>query len=353
MDPFSEAEKGQAPTTPISGSRDEGDHLNVSSLANQQARNPRQEVLGDSVGDIVSSMEVLAEPLHGLARAAALQSCSYNLSHQRQFSTLWHRLLLELQRDITKLEGVWARLNENDSGVPISQLREQGLTESNGGNRASNHPLFQSSAEQACSRDLLFKKTFDRLKLYTESVLLVHQLQKLPRTSRWEWSSLYQTFKGENLLKDSSWNFLCFQDDFLSTRAERADRTFAGLVYGDAPLSRLFRWIFKIRNRECKGNEAKARTMIYLHTGGMESLKNGLVATGSGIILMVPVGILLLQPMDKVTSLVVVVCFGAAFIFVLMLLGKGLDTMLYSFSAYVAVLASFLANIQSNGTPAC
>lgn len=72
----------------------------------------------------------------------------------------------------------------------------------------------------------------------------------------------------------------------------------------------------------------------------MESLKKGLVAATSGVILMVPVGILLLQPMGKAISLVVVVCFGAAFVFVLMLLGKTFDTMLFGFSAYSAVLVT-------------
>lgn len=66
-----------------------------------------------------------------------------------------------------------------------------------------------------------------------------------------------------------------------------------------------------------------------------------LVAIGSGILLLVPVGVLLLQPMDKAKSMAVVVCFGAAFVFVLMVLGKKLDTMLLGFSAYSAVLVTY------------
>ncbi|KAI2773463.1 hypothetical protein F4815DRAFT_450288 [Daldinia loculata] len=49
----------------------------------------------------------------------------------------------------------------------------------------------------------------------------------------------------ENLLRGKNWKFITFQDDFLSTRTERADQTFAALVYGNSPLARLFRWGFK------------------------------------------------------------------------------------------------------------
>ncbi|KAI1215018.1 uncharacterized protein F4807DRAFT_466361 [Annulohypoxylon truncatum] len=166
-----------------------------------------------------------------------------------------------------------------------------------------------------------------QLKRYSEFILLLHRLQKMPQTSRRKWSSLYHTLEGEGVLKSGDWDFLSFQDDFLSTPTERADQTFSALIYGNAPLSRLFRWVFKNRNHGGTTDEVNNKTTIYLHTGGMEFLKKGLVAAGSGIILIVPVGILLLQPMGKVMSLVVVMCFGAAFVFVLMLLGKTFDTM--------------------------
>lgn len=65
----------------------------------------------------------------------------------------------------------------------------------------------------------------------------MHKLQVLPRTSRQEWSSLYNTFKSEGLLESSDWKFLSFRDDHLSTRTERVDQTFAALVYGITPLS--------------------------------------------------------------------------------------------------------------------
>ncbi|KAI0840115.1 hypothetical protein F5Y06DRAFT_248401 [Hypoxylon sp. FL0890] len=85
---------------------------------------------------------------------------------------------------------------------------------------------------------------------------------------------------------------------------------------------------------------AKQERKIYLHSGGIESLKKGLVAIGTGIILMLPVAILLLKPMGKVLSLVVVACFSVAFVFVMVLLEQKFDKMLVGFSAYSAVLVT-------------
>ncbi|KAI1096786.1 hypothetical protein F5B19DRAFT_434516 [Rostrohypoxylon terebratum] len=324
-------------------------------------------------------LQEVTDTLRGWDRAAVLQSLSHNLSHHRRFDVLWHRLLLNEQSEITKLEKVLGNLDKRDTvqsnprlpdplpnttncvPPPCSCPSYESVAYSSGSkddkeDKTAAHFISQTHMRHHCECNVkndLLETILIRLKRYSESVLLLHQLQKIPQTSRREWSSLYHTLKGEDILKGSDWDFMSFQDDFLSTRTERADQTFAALVYGNAPLSRLFRWVFKNRNHESTSSEADNKRTIYLHTGGMESLKKGLVAAASGVILMVPVGILLLQPMGKVVSLVVVVCFGAAFVFVLMLLGKTFDTMLFGFSAYSAVLVTFLANTQGGRGCGC
>lgn len=47
------------------------------------------------------------------------------------------------------------------------------------------------------------------------------------------------------------------------------------------------------------------------------------------------------MPLSKPASLAVVICFGAAFVLVMVLLDKQLDTMLVGFSAYAAVLVTY------------
>ncbi|KAI0849940.1 hypothetical protein F5Y00DRAFT_261048 [Daldinia vernicosa] len=192
----------------------------------------------------------------------------------------------------------------------------------------------------------------------------------LPRTSRWEWSSLFHTLKAENLLQAKNWKFITFQNDFLSMRTERADQTFAALVcirqlspcrMFYTPLSAtwkdmipktwrnvltlsrdwVFRWIFKATEYRGSETSAKSKKVAFLHTGRMVSFEKGLLAMTSGFILMIPVGILLRRPTDKWKCLAVVVCFGAAFIFVMVLLDKKLDKMLIGFSAYSAVLVTY------------
>ncbi|KAI0885162.1 uncharacterized protein GGS22DRAFT_139640 [Annulohypoxylon maeteangense] len=390
MDSLSQAERGQTSTT-ITPERRDNDISVTSSQDNQTTEANQlcpmlQETdpgsLSSETMKIISSQEILTDTLKSWARAAALQSLSHNLSHHRRYDTLWHRVLLNEQSEITRMEKMLADLDKRDENESNSTSRRPKLGPDTcvptlcrcpshkniacGGN-SKNHredDTTANSVSNPCTRKPcdcneedfksdLSETILKRLKRYSESVLLLHRLQKIPQTTRREWSSLYHTLKGEGVLEGSDWDFLSFQDDFVSTRTERADQTFAALVYGNAPLSRLFRWLFKNRNHGRTGDEVANKTTIYLHTGGMESLKKGLVAAGSGIILMVPVGILLLLPMGKVNSLIVVVCFGAAFVFALMLLGKTFDTMLIGFSAYSAVLVTFLANTQGGGNCTC
>ncbi|KAI1377281.1 hypothetical protein F4677DRAFT_50768 [Hypoxylon crocopeplum] len=364
MDSSSQAERGHAPPIASQVERPQ---------SNGYSRSPSSD--GSKV---VSGEEILSDSLKGWARAAAIQSLSHNLSHHRRYDTLWHRLLLDQQSKITSMEETLAELDKEDGGQPEPHLEKQALDK----NRPIHYPrrcsyckhishfesqpLDQHDHETGATlsplssplmgrayelegddiKDHLIETLFHRLKQYSESVLLLHQLRKLPRTSRREWSSLYHTLKGEKLLEGSEWNFMSFQDDYLSTKTERADRTFAALVYGDAPIPRFFRWIFKDRDREYTKSKVTSKATVYLRTGGMESLKKGLIAAGTGVILMVPIGILLLQPLDKAQSLGVVICFGAAFIFIMTLLNMKLEKMLISISAYLAVLVSFLANTQ-------
>ncbi|KAI1449843.1 hypothetical protein F5Y02DRAFT_413522 [Annulohypoxylon stygium] len=375
MDNLSQVERGTSSTT-INPRR--GNRVLITSSQQSQANEAIQQPSllqegpsnsPDDVTKIVSSQEILTDSLRGWDRAAVLQSLSHNLSHHRRYDVLWHRLLLNEQKEITKLEKVLASLDKRDIEQSNSRLPDLSPNITNCVLPSCYSPNYESVACGSGKKDVkedetaahrisstyvgqhceckeehvrndLSEMILTRLKRYSESVLLLHRLQKVPQTSRREWSSLYHTLKGEDVLKGSDWDFLSFQDDFLSTRNERADQTFAALVYGNAPLSRLFRWVFKNRNHGSTSGEADNKRTIYLHTGGMESLKKGLVAATSGVILMVPVGILLLQPMGKAISLVVVVCFGAAFVFVLMLLGKTFDTMLFGFSAYSAVLVT-------------
>ncbi|OTA98311.1 hypothetical protein M426DRAFT_17542 [Hypoxylon sp. CI-4A] len=151
----------------------------------------------------------------------------------------------------------------------------------------------------------------------------------------------------EGLMKDedTDWDFMRFQDDFLSTRAENINRYFSALVYGDSGFAMLFRWIFKDRGR----TKTKGDTAQYVSTMWMRSFKRALVATLVGVVMLAPVGILLLKPLDQGKSFVVVICFSAAFLLVLLLLHKKLDAILVSFSAYMAVLVTFLANLQTPG----
>lgn len=72
----------------------------------------------------------------------------------------------------------------------------------------------------------------------------------------------------------------------------------------------------------------------------METINRAFVATIFGILMLAPVEILLLWPLDKVWSFGVVICFSAAFLVVLLLLDKKLDAILISLSAYMAVLVT-------------
>ncbi|KAI2623195.1 hypothetical protein GGR54DRAFT_40707 [Hypoxylon sp. NC1633] len=330
--------------------------------------------------DIVDSSQAIStevEPLGSWEQAAALQSRTHNLSHHRRFITLWHRLQLHEQSKIADMEEILAQLDKEAGEEPELQIRKAALDkgrlmlsshydstsrlEEQGDNRGDPIVSSDSNMKQTDDvnegnvKDRLIEMTLDRLKRYAESLLLMHKLQQLPRTSRREWSSLYNTLKAHNVLEGNGWDFLSepSQDDFLSTKTERVDRRLAPLVYGDALLSRAFRRMFQSTGHQDAKDQDQNKRTIYLHTNGIESFIKALVAIAIGIILMVPIGILLLQPMNKAGSLVVVLCFGAAFIVVLTLLNTELDAMLLAVFAYAAVLVTFLANIQDSKGCAC
>ncbi|OTA76827.1 hypothetical protein M434DRAFT_18435 [Hypoxylon sp. CO27-5] len=271
----------------------------------------------------------VTDSLKSWAKAAELQSQSVGLSHQKQYDILWHRLLLNEQSQITSMEEILALLDK-DGEEENSLVQTQAYDKYRHilSSSCCSHDEHSCKVKKENLRDHLLETLYRRLKRYSESLLLMHQLQQqLPRTNMWEVDNLHRTFKDAGLLHDSDWNFLRVEDDYLSTRTDRA---FATLVYGDTPLS--------VRgDGDTKGD---AGSSIYLHTRGIESLHKGLVAFGTGIILMVPVGILLLKPMDGPKSLAVVICFSAAFVFVMVLLKQKFDKILIGFSAYSAVLVT-------------
>ncbi|KAI1466478.1 uncharacterized protein F4812DRAFT_460747 [Daldinia caldariorum] len=246
----------------------------------------------------------------------------------------------EFDKDDTKVSLPCDPYYSNASSSRGWKLGQRDDEERNGTDSTPNVHA-EPACEDRAQKEKLKEHVMEML-LYSSSRVCTPSSPTAKTSPNREWSSLYHTLEAEELLQDKkSWKFVMFQDDFLSTRTERADQAFAALVYGSSPVARLFRWIFKTKAYRSSKAGNKNEEVTFLYTRKIERFQKGLLAIVSGLVLMIPVGILFLRPMDRWKCLAVVVCFGAAFIGVMVLLDNKLDKMLIGFSAYSAVLVTY------------
>ncbi|KAI1776179.1 hypothetical protein F4818DRAFT_373295 [Hypoxylon cercidicola] len=300
----------------------------------------------------------------GWPSVAAIQFYYPNFSIHRRFSFLMQRILTDQETKLAYLETKLEELDKEDERIDASRLNllpfdtdrllaacrrtRYQPPASEGPSSSSPHGSEGQEGEQAqgeepaiwIDKDLLLEAMVPRIKNYIELLQLDKEMQKLPAISRREHKIFYDEIRNHHL-DGPARQFLHPQDDFITTVTDRVHQIFEAFVYGESPIvSRIKRFIGRERSN-------------HSHVPVLEIDKRRLVfpikvttAFTSGVLLLAPVAILFLGDLSKRVSFVVVVIFLFAFVAVMSYLKTNWDTMLVGLSAYMAVLVTFLSNLE-------
>ena len=209
---------------------------------------------------------------------------SYNYSHHRAFDVLWHRALLYEQAKIAFLEKELEKIDRDEAADPESAVRLKEasfdldsllslpyISASQTPCQTSRHMQDAQLSETAqasndahrCGqlkvqghKDQILEALLPALirycrgtlltpsidshadhDLYTASGLtLLNKVDGLHKTSHKEHQTMIKSLKRDVPIKEESWQFLKFTDDFVSTRTDRVHHPFESFIYNDGPI---------------------------------------------------------------------------------------------------------------------
>ncbi|KAI0381740.1 hypothetical protein F5Y04DRAFT_254254 [Hypomontagnella monticulosa] len=303
----------------------------------------------------------------GWPSIAATQMYYTNFRIHRRFSYLTQRLLIDQETKLAYLENKLEELDKEDERSNTSNLRSlpfdpDRLLATCNQVRSQPQPITPEQPLPTSSRDregeqggeyvqwkdkdLLLEAMVPRMKSYFELLQLSKDMQKLPPISRREHNAFYDEIRQYHTLDEPAYQFLYQSDDFVATVTDRVHQYFEALVYGDSPImKRIKRLIGREHNNHNNHNQDRAPTIGIDEKFFVVPIKV-LVAFTSGVLLLSPVAILFLGDLSRGASFGVVVAFIFLFVAVMSSLNTNWDTILVGLSAYMAVLVTFLSNLE-------
>ncbi|ORY71678.1 uncharacterized protein BCR38DRAFT_480171 [Pseudomassariella vexata] len=378
------AEQGQAsPITPAHANSTQ--HATSSSAAQVPGASSRAQSTNTGNSSRTSSHwttrpKYLSDATKGWPLLAAKQS---GLSGQinggivRNFDFLFHRVLIDEQTKLCSMGADLWKMDLEDEDNNSERLRtlsfdkkrllspdipchthfhcagDEKLTQDNRRRSSS----LDSPSRMRCQyvhneskqdpKDAILERLLPRLIRYGELVLLISNLRNLHKVSSRASQDLLKQLHLDALDEEAVRFLREGEDDFISTRTKPFYEPLEWLLYYrrnsfvERLCSSVFRFIFKMR-----GESAADPHSDHINAKWLQRVSEGILALFSIVILCSPVAILLLASLSKETSLAVVVGFGFAFVIVMTSMGVKFDTVLVGLSAYMAVLVTFLANLQ-------
>ncbi|KAI1802959.1 hypothetical protein F4811DRAFT_572497 [Daldinia bambusicola] len=327
---------------------------------------PQEEIPGSSsarqdpiASNFRSDFELKKEAPNGWPQIAATQFYYTNFNIHRRFSYLLQRTLLDQETKLAYLENKLKELDKEDERYNSSRLTslpfdpETLLSNYARSQPASIRPIPTASrvgdTQQTTSdeynkwkdKDLILESLIPRLKEYCK------KMKKLPSISRKEHKAFYKEVKDCNTLDNAAYEFLFSKDDFITTITDRVHQYFEAFIYGDSPVISLMK---KILGRTPQNDNQDTPPEIVISNRGLEVVFKILLVFVSGLLMLSPVAILFLANLPRGLSFGVVVVFSFAFVVVLALLNSNWETILVGLSAYMAVLATFLSNLEQGKT---
>ncbi|KAF3069004.1 hypothetical protein GL218_08223 [Daldinia childiae] len=263
-------------------------------------------------GNFRGDSDIMNGAPKGWPSIAAIQLYYPNFSIHRRFSYLLHRVLLDQETKLAYLEKKLEELDEKDKESNASRLNSFPFVPET---LLSGHTLSQAQYQPA------FLQTNP-----TTSKLVKEEQKNTNDNSIWE---------NKDLILESAMPRL---KNYVTNRVHQHFET---LIYGDTPIKRFIKKILA-RTRGNSNLEIDNWILVFL-------LKV-VVVFMSGVLLLSPVAILLLVNLSRAESFIVVVAFNFAFVAALACLNCNWDTILIGLSAYMAVLVTFLSNLEQGKT---
>ncbi|KAI1075824.1 hypothetical protein F5B20DRAFT_366223 [Whalleya microplaca] len=299
----------------------------------------------------------------GWPSIAASQMYYSNFSIHRRFRYLMQRILVDEETKLAYLETKLEELDKEDEQNDISKLKslpfdpDRLLTPSTRTRTLKNPPNLtpagnrekrnqeEEEYSQWKDKDLLLEATTPRLKNYIELLLLDKEMQRQPPISRREHKAFYDEIRQYHVLEGSAYQFLHPRDDFVTTVTDRMHQYFETMVYGDK--SSCFKRLIGRKHSSHLNNHGKDDApVIEINNWIFVVIIKVLVAFASGVLLLSPIAILFLVDLSREASFGVIVAFLFAFVAVMISLNTNTYTVLVGLSAYMAVLVTFLSNLE-------
>ncbi|KAK3373624.1 hypothetical protein B0T24DRAFT_679035 [Lasiosphaeria ovina] len=276
----------------------------------------------------------------GWPRFAREQNQLLNGSNHRRFGALRQRLLHYDEAMLAILEARLLELDKQDEVNDASQLLSLSPAQINVGGKG---------VEQTCAKDELMADIHAVESRYCQRLLHERDIDQLPSLSRLAWKNLRANVGRSYMFDQDASRFLLEADDFITTRAERMNHRLEWLVYGHQEPSRWMSAIMKmffLKESSPRGSTMNSR----FDHGRLKVMLTISVVLITIVLLLTPMVLLYLTNIGKGLSVGIVVIFGVSFTSIMASLPDiKLDTVFIGMSAYMAVLVTFLANLQSQG----
>lgn len=263
----------------------------------------------------------------GWARLAAEQDESVNIAIHRKFSYLGNRCLLYYEQKITRMEDQLLELDwqiANGEGV-------QGQP---------NQPPVQSH-EEPDPRNQKIEAIFENLARYQQALLNEKAIAALYEVGDAEHKLRYDKVRNDGYLGQDEMKYLCYVNDFISTRPDKLRLAFESLFYKSPDSS----FTNMLQDRSAR-KEKNAKSLYY---AAVVFLFRAVLIWFCAILLLLPVALLgFLPDLSIQTAAGIVLAFSGLVAIVLVWLENiQTETILLGLSAYLAVLVAFLTSKAS------
>ncbi|RFU33223.1 hypothetical protein B7463_g3148, partial [Scytalidium lignicola] len=274
----------------------------------------------------------------GLPRLAAFQNLSSNLAIFRRFGTAHCRLLLHLQVEIMDIINELEKLDISDSdekGETLYRLR-----------RVEWYPGWDTTQKDLMEK-LAAKLSALKADEKVDDLLLKDRaLRGLKTAPLQHYKSLFNWIWGCKPLDEGQYNFMFDPEDFVSSPAN-AGNMFDEIIETSLnkwPRTRIAKLFLERKNKPHttadEGVHSFSRSMV---TAVAKLLSVSVVVT----ILVAPIFVLYLKPMDEEAMVVMVLMFVLAFATLMSLCTTAnIESVFVGTCAYCAVLVTFLGNVQ-------
>ncbi|KAM0813539.1 hypothetical protein AB5N19_13534 [Seiridium cardinale] len=302
---------------------------------------------------IVDTENAVKPALFGWRALSTIQAGGSNTAMFRKPDDVTQRIIIDQQIKMWALTEKLRAEDEKDAQQSPDRLKSFGfdpehLIQRYSGDIQSQGCSHCVSTESATGRyqeryrkDRIMEALFAQSKSFYEYIDVLCRIEALPKVGRRSYDNRVGLM-GSQLPRDSDEWRAVFEDghEFLTTQTHGPFERL--ILHEKLPVIRkLFIWLFSRKDVAIADPEND-----YLSSEAVDTVERAVISTFCCGILIAPMAILLLVELSGAASLAVIVAFSALFVMSLSVTGVKLDGQLLALCAYVAISATFVANLN-------